>query len=95
MNITYSTYDLEADLPGVLEHVRKGKTVNIACDGEIFAELRPIERRKYTTEERLEELRQRGIIVSSGEPRQPFRPVAHVPGALARFLADREAGYKE
>jgi antitoxin (DNA-binding transcriptional repressor) of toxin-antitoxin stability system len=89
MNITYTTYDLEADLPGVLEHVRKGKTVNIACDGEIFAELRPIERRKHTTEERLEELRQRGIIVSSGKTRQPFELGEPSPGALARFLADR------
>lgn len=89
MNITYSTYDIEAKISEVLEQVREGKTIVIYQDGEIFAEIHPVERRKHTTEERLEELRQRGIIVSSGEPRRPFEPGEPSPGALARFLADR------
>ena len=37
------------------------------------------------------ELRARGIISgpSSEHPRAPFRPIAHIPGALDRFLKER------
>ena len=40
-------------------------------------------------EERLEELRAEGILSGSAGPRQHLKPVAHIPGALARFLAER------
>ena len=40
-------------------------------------------------EERLEELRAEGIISGGAGPREPLKPVAHIPGALARFLAER------
>ena len=50
-------------------------------------ELRDVE---MTQEERLEELRARGIIRGGfyGPP-QPLKPVARVPGALERFLKER------
>jgi len=37
---------------------------------------------------RIEELRQRGII-SGGGTRGSFKPLAHRPGGLKRFLDDR------
>ncbi len=40
-------------------------------------------------EERLEELRAEGILSGATGPRQPMKPVAHIPGALARFQAER------
>ena len=40
-------------------------------------------------EERLEELRAEGILSGGTGPRESLKPVAHIPGALARFLAER------
>ena len=50
-------------------------------------ELRDVD---MTQEERLEELRARGVIRGGfyGPP-QPLKPVAHVPGGLERFLKER------
>ena len=43
-----------------------------------------------TTEERLAELERRGILVPPTGPMKPLRAVIHAPGALERFLADRD-----
>ena len=40
-------------------------------------------------QELLEELRAEGILSGDAGPRQQLKPVAHIPGALARFLAER------
>jgi hypothetical protein len=40
-------------------------------------------------EERLAELRAEGVLSGDAGPRKPLKPVAHIPGALARFLAER------
>ena len=40
-------------------------------------------------QERLEELRAEGILSGGAGLREPLKPVAHIPGALARFLAER------
>ncbi len=37
---------------------------------------------------KLAELRAKGIISGGEGPRDSLKPTAHVPGALARFLAD-------
>lgn len=47
--------------------------------------------KQQTIEERMVELRCRGILVRSGAPGQTLQPVARRPGALARFLAERGA----
>lgn len=41
-------------------------------------------------QERLAELRRQGILNGGYGPCDTLRPVARVPGGLARFLADRE-----
>ena len=38
---------------------------------------------------KLAELRAEGILIGGVGPRETLRAVAHVPGALARFLAER------
>ena len=38
---------------------------------------------------KLAELRGEGILIGGDGPLETLRPVAHVPGALARFLARR------
>ena len=45
--------------------------------------------KQQSVEERLDDLRRRGILVPSEAPRQAPKPVARRPGALARFLAQR------
>lgn len=39
--------------------------------------------------EQVAELRARGIISGGEGPRDSLKPAAHIPGALARFLAER------
>ena len=41
-------------------------------------------------DERLEELRAEGILSGSAGPRSTLRPIAHIPGALERFLKRRD-----
>ncbi len=53
-----------------------------------FAEADPDEMRLL--EEQLEELRSEGILSGVPEPRRRMEPVAHRPGALERFMADRD-----
>lgn len=53
-------------------------------------DIRRIRRDKQQSiDERLDDLRRRGILVRSGVSKQAFQPVARRPGALARFLAQR------
>ncbi len=85
----YSTYEAKAKFSEILRQVREGKTVTISYHGEPVAEIRPI-RMKQTLEERFQELRARGVITPARGPRKPFKPVAHVPGALQRFLDSRD-----
>ena len=91
MDLVYSTYEAKARFSEVLRHVREGRTVTISYRGEPVAEVRAIEKASQTIEERLEELTRRGIVTPANDgPRYPFKPVAHIPGALERFLAERE-----
>ena len=41
-------------------------------------------------EKRLAELRAQGILIGGDGPRETLRSVAHVPGALERFLKARD-----
>ena len=89
MTITYSTYEAKARFSEVLRQVRQGKTITISYRGKPAAEIRPIQPKNQTLEERLEDLERRGILVPARDPNAPIRPIAHRPGALKRFLAER------
>ena len=90
MNLVYSTYEAKARFSEVLRHVREGRTVTISYRGEPVAEVRAIEKAPQTIGERLDELRRLGILHPAGGPRREFKPVARVPGAVERFLAERK-----
>lgn len=91
---TFSTYDAKARFSEVLRRVREGRTVTITYHGEPVAEIRPLDRGEGTAA-RLEWLRSRGVLerasAGAGE-RRGWRPepLARRPGALARFLEERE-----
>ena len=90
MGITYTTYEAKARFSEVMRQVREGKTVTVSYRGEPVAEIRPLEKRKQTLEERIKELELRGVLVRAKEPRKPFKLGKPVPGALERFLAERD-----
>ena len=89
MNLQYSMHDARARFSEVIRHVREGKTVTVSRRGEPVAEIRPVQRSSETIEERLDELERRGALVRSGRPWKPPAPATERPGALERFLADR------
>lgn len=91
MTRVYSTYEAKARFSEVLRQVREGKTVTVSYRGTPVAEIRPIPAGPVTIERRLKDLEDRGVIVHAREGRAPLKGVARRPGALERFLADRNA----
>ena len=89
MSITYSTSEAKARFSEIIRLVRDGRTVTVSYRGEPVAEVRPIQERPATIEERTEELERRGVLVGPRKPRTPFEVGVHVPGALKRFLEER------
>lgn len=86
---TYSTYEAKARFSEIIRLVREGRTAQVSWRGKPVAEIRPIPQAAKSFEEHLAELERRGVIVPSSQPPGPIRPVARRPGALQRFLADR------
>jgi prevent-host-death family protein len=87
---TYSLYAAKAKLSEIVRRVREGDVVTISYRGEPVAEVRPIPKGKQTLEKRIKELEARGVIVRAATRRGKLRPIAHRPGALKRFLAERD-----
>ena len=91
MAITYSIYEAKARFSEVIRQVRSGKTVTVSYRGTPVAEIRSIARQETPTlDERLRELERRGSLVRSAVARRTLEPVERRPGALARFLAERD-----
>ncbi|MGH7477610.1 MAG: type II toxin-antitoxin system Phd/YefM family antitoxin [Longimicrobiales bacterium] len=89
---TYSTYEAKAKFSEILRRVReRGETVTVSYHGEPVAEIRPIPAvRAEGLEARLLRLEQEGALTRSAGRQWPWRPVVRRPGALERFLAERE-----
>ncbi|MEO8478010.1 MAG: type II toxin-antitoxin system prevent-host-death family antitoxin [Gemmatimonadota bacterium] len=91
----YSIYDAKAKLSALVRQVREGRSFVITVHGEPVAELRPIEVavEGNSLERRLKEMTASGQITPAR--RSPSDPKAFpvgkaVPGALQRFLDDRD-----
>jgi prevent-host-death family protein len=84
----YSTYEAKARFSEVLRKVREGRTITVTYNGEPVAEIRPLDRLGGTAA-RLEWLRSRGGLVGPRVPRGRIRLLERRPGALKRFLDDR------
>lgn len=91
MSLVYSTYEAKARFSEVIRHVREGKTVTVSYRGEPVAEIRAIQREPRSLEARLGELERQGIVVPSGQAKAPLAPLGRRPGALKRFLDERNA----
>lgn len=90
MPVTYSTYDAKAKFSEILRKVRRGEIVYITYRGEEVAEIRPVEKKEETLEERIQKLRERGVLVGPVNRDAPIEPIARKPGALKRFLEERD-----
>jgi prevent-host-death family protein len=85
----FSTYEAKARFSELLRRVREGRSVTITYHGKPVAELCPI-RSGGSTEERIDWLSERGLVTPQPEREGGFVPVASRPGALERFLAERD-----
>ena len=56
----------------------------------VVEQLRASVDRSKSEEERFADAYRRGILAQANGPRGDFEPVATIPGALARFLAERD-----
>ena len=90
MEYVYSTYEAKTKFSELLRKVRQGGRVVITFHGEPVAEIRPIENRVETIDERIERLTAEGVLSPAPARRGTWKAIAHRPGALQRFLDDRD-----
>ena len=90
MHSSYSLYEAKARLSALVRMVREGRRVVITVHGKPAAELRPVESEETGLEDRLAQLADRGVLVRRDASARRLEPVARRPGALARFLAERD-----
>ena len=76
---TYSTYEAKARFSEILRQVRAGQRVVVTYHGREVAEIRPTER-----------LEAEGTVVPPSRSRAELGPLAQRPGALKRFLDNRD-----
>lgn len=91
MDETYSLYEAKARLSAIVRQVREGGRAIITVHGEPAVEIRPIAPPPQDLAARLHWLTERGAIrPAPAAAAKPLRPIAKRPGALRRFLDDRE-----
>jgi prevent-host-death family protein len=90
MRNTYSLYEAKAKLSAIVKMVREGSTVVVTLHGKPVVEMRPIETHGAGLKGRLDDLASRGVLMRPGPIPKSRRAVSRKPGALKRFLADRD-----
>jgi prevent-host-death family protein len=88
--ITYSLYEAKARFSEVIRLVRKGRTVTVTYRGRPVARIQPVPEESSALEDRLRRLEDAGVLVTPSEPSAGLERVARRPGALGRFLAERD-----
>lgn len=87
---TYSVYDAKARFSEILRAVGRHRRVVITSRGKPVAEVIPYVDRSETLHERLDRLEAGGLVEApTGDP-SVIVPLIQRPGALARFLEDRD-----
>ena len=88
----YSTQEAKARFGEVLRRVRSGERVVISLRGEPIAEVSPYPHADESLDERWERLERAGRLVPAcpGARKLGLRPIVKRPGALKRFLANRD-----
>jgi prevent-host-death family protein len=91
MTETYSTYEAKAKLSEILRKVESGRTIHISRRGQTIAEIRPLRNGPTGLAQRIVELSEQGALTPPSNEHGRFAPVVRRPGALRRFLSDRNA----
>lgn len=86
---SYSVYEAKAKLSELLRHVKKQRRVVITERGEPVAHVVPPTKTTGLAA-RLRDLQERGIVQGEGGAPSEMRRLAARPGALQRFLRERE-----
>jgi prevent-host-death family protein len=87
----FSVATAKAKLSLLIRAAQDRKEVVITDRGRPVARLVPYAREEETLDQRFEALRGRGLLEGGGgSTRDPWPPATPVPGALARFLAERD-----
>lgn len=86
---TYSLYEAKTQLSAIVRRVREGHTVTVTLHGKPAVEIRPAPQPARNTEEHLKDLEARGLLQRSPVKHPKFKRGKHIPGAFARFMADR------
>jgi prevent-host-death family protein len=89
MRDSYSLYEAKARLSALVKMVREGRRLVITLHGKPAAELRPVEPEGEELKDRLARLADRGVLVRR-DGSAKLGSVGRRPGALARFLAERD-----
>jgi prevent-host-death family protein len=90
MQRRYSIYEAKAKLSEIIRQVKRHRRITITERGRDVAQVVPVEE-SASVEGRLAELTAAGVLsADTGVPLSSIRPVARRPGALARFLEDRD-----
>lgn len=90
MRDTYSLYETKARLSAIIRRVREGHRVVVTVHGTPVAEIRPVEERPTGLAGRLAQLAESGVLIRPEAGPRRLRAVARRPGALKRFLAERD-----
>lgn len=90
MRDTYSLYEAKARLSALVRQVREGHRVIITVHGQPAVELRRVEPEAPDLRDRLDRLAERGLLVRRDPARSALTPIARRPGALRRFLDERD-----
>lgn len=87
MKSTYSLYEAKAKFSAIVRQVREGRAVTV--HGEPVVEIRPITQAKPGLDRRIESLEAAGELTRATK-RFKARMLERRPGALKRFLAERD-----
>lgn len=85
---SYSVYQAKAKLSEIIRLVKHRQFVTITERGAPVAQVGPIPETSF--EERLRAMTERGEIIPPTQTPARIRPIKRIPGALERFLKDRE-----
>lgn len=88
MKSQYSVYEAKAKLSEILRAVKQQRRVTITDRGRPVAEVIPFAG-PSSLDDRIEELARGGLITHASEGGS-FAPLARKPGALRRFLDERD-----
>ena len=90
MGMTYSIYEAKTHLSRLIRQVRNRRSVTITDRGRPVAVLKAVEA-ELSVRDRLARLEAAGIITPDTGVRASdvFKPIARRPGALRRFLKER------